>query len=195
MYLLEKYVVDNKKSFLIFDFDKTMFELIINWEQYFENVETDLIFKDRQLYRDYQKGVVSWCNMQNLYIERYGKVMRDQICLNNKISEVKLFQKAIINKPLIDLINKISNVSMFIWSSNTKELIEMVLKKNHILKKFYLIVSRNDLYYLKPNPEGFKKIHQTSIPLNKYLFIGDSQNDAQAAKSIGIDFYEIDYFR
>ena len=46
MDLLKKYIIDHKKTHLIFDFDKTLFELILDWDKYFEDIEKELIIID-----------------------------------------------------------------------------------------------------------------------------------------------------
>ena len=69
-----------------------------------------------------------------------------------------------------------------------------MLKKYNLLPQFKKIVTRNDVAMVKPHPEGFALIKDNNIPLNKYLFIGDSKADKQAAQAVGIDFYKITYF-
>jgi HAD superfamily hydrolase (TIGR01549 family) len=191
---LNEYIFNFKKTHLIFDFDKTLFKIIIDWDKYFDNIENELIHYDKKLFNNYQNGLVSWCDMQNLYIDRYGPEMRKMICINNIQSENSLITDAIPNISLLNLIKSNDKLFLSIWSSNTKISIQNILRKYHILDKFDKIICRDDLKYLKPNPEGFSKIYQPKTTLDKYLFIGDSINDSNAALNCKIDFYKISYF-
>ena len=191
---LFKYILKNNKKQIIFDFDKTLFKLIIDWEKYFQEIENKLISIDKSIYSDYINKLINWCEMQNLYVERYGVSMKKLICANNINSELYLYKKSIPNKYLINLINKLDKHFLYIWSSNTRELIIKILEQNNILIKFKKIVCRNDVQFLKPKPDGFLKLKDPNVSLKSYLLIGDSKNDENAAKNIGIDFYKINYF-
>lgn len=68
------------------------------------------------------------------------------------------------------------------------------LFKYNLNDKFTKIITRDDVKYLKPNPEGFGKIHDPIMPLEKYLLIGDSYSDEKAAEAAKIDFYKINFF-
>lgn len=191
---LFKYILENNKKHIIFDFDKTLFKLIIDWDKYFEKIDSKLISVDISIYSDYKNELINWCEMQNLYVERYGVSMEELICSNNINSELKLYKKSIPNKNLINLINNLDKYFLYIWSSNTRELITKILDQNNILANFKKIVCRNDVQFLKPKPEGFLKLKNPNVPLKSYLMIGDSINDENAAKNIGIDFYKINFF-
>lgn len=191
---LFKYILENNKKHIIFDFDKTLFKLIIDWGKYFEKIDSKLISVDKSIYSDYKNELINWCEMQNLYVERYGVSMEELICSNNINSELKLYKKSIPNKNLINLINNLDKYFLYIWSSNTRELITKILDQNNILTNFKKIVCRNDVQFLKPKPEGFLKLKNPNVSLKSYLLIGDSINDENAAKNIGIDFYKINFF-
>lgn len=190
----EKYLEASKKTRLIFDFDQTLFKIIINWDSYFESIERELVIKDKKIYNNYLNESISWCDMQNFYVKKYGPEMKKLICDNNIKSENSHSVKVVPNNFLMNFIKNSNNFHLYIWSSNTKKLIKSILDKYQILDKFTKIICRDDVDYLKPNPEGFSKIYLPEVDLKKYLLIGDSLNDYGAASNCGIDFYKIDYF-
>ena len=50
---------------------------------------------------------------------------------------------------------------------------------------FEIILSRNDVTYLKPSPEGLKLVlKKLCAPADKTLFVGDSHNDILAANQV-----------
>lgn len=63
-----------------------------------------------------------------------------------------------------------------------------------ITDHFKKVISREDVYLLKPDNEGFKYIYEGGTALDKYLFIGDSDADRIAAEKSGIKFLHIDNF-
>ena len=79
------------------------------------------------------------------------------------------------------------------WSSNSSKAIDKVLKEEGLDKCFKLIVSRSDVDYLKPNPDGFKLIDDGKTNIDQYLFIGDSSNDEGATKALGMDYFEVSF--
>lgn len=184
------------KTHLIFDFDKTLFHLLLNWDTFFDPIRTNLKKIDSSLIDDYEKGKVDWSIVQNLYVKKGGKKIKEMIISNNIHSETKLFRKEIPNLDLLKFIETSDDHKFHIWTSNTKELIKPILKKYSILGKFDKIISRSEVTFLKPNPEGFiEHINKREKKNEKFLFIGNSQNDREAAKRAGIDFYLIDYFK
>ena len=52
-----------------------------------------------------------------------------------------------------------------------------------------------DVDLIKPYTDGFEKIYDLTVPKKRYLIIGDSDNDQEAAKRLGVDFFLIDYFK
>ena len=54
-------------------------------------------------------------------------------------------------------------------------------------------MSRSDVDYLKPNPDGFKLIDDGKTNIDQYLFIGDSSNDEGATKALGMDYFEVSF--
>lgn len=192
---LNNYIINNNKTHIIFDFDKTLFKLIIDWDKYFGEILDDLLRINKKIFLDYEKGKINWCEMQNLYVERYGLSMWDMIRANNIKADLVLLKKYI---PNIDLINFIKNLKndyhLYIWSSNTKELIKKILMKENLIQMFENIICSNDVLFLKPRNDGFLKIRNASVSLDNYLLVGDSKNDENAAINSKIAFYKINYF-
>ena len=82
---------------------------------------------------------------------------------------------------------KSNNISMGVCTNKQEHLAIELLKKINIYDFFEYVAGRNTFDYCKPDPR-----HLTSIieimggDIKKSLMIGDSENDADAAKSAGI---------
>ncbi len=78
----------------------------------------------------------------------------------------------------------------YVWSSNSTKTLERYLKELGISNLFDGVVSRDDVYFIKPDPEGFSLIDDgTSV--GKYLFYGDSQFDKDAARALDVDYVDV----
>ncbi len=61
------------------------------------------------------------------------------------------------------------------------------MKKLGILSQFDVVVSRNDVHYLKPNGEGIRlALDRLEVSREKALYVGDSLDDIQAAREAKI---------
>ncbi|SDU22667.1 HAD family hydrolase [Desulfobacula phenolica] len=64
---------------------------------------------------------------------------------------------------------------------------ETVLERFDLAGYFELVVSRNDVLYLKPFPDGLNlAIEKLCMPADKTLFVGDSINDILAANKVPV---------
>jgi HAD superfamily hydrolase (TIGR01549 family) len=99
------------------------------------------------------------------------------------------------NRTIIDFIKNNLDHTMYLWSSNCERTVKSVLTKEGILDKFKVLITRTNVDFIKPNPEGFLYIYEEGTDLNDYLFVGDNIADRRAANSIGIDFFEVNYFK
>ena len=83
--------------------------------------------------------------------------------------------------------SKENNISMAVCTNKQENLSVDLLKKIKIYDYFEYVAGRNTFNYYKPDPR-----HLTSVieimggDINKSIMIGDSENDADAAKSAGI---------
>ncbi len=62
---------------------------------------------------------------------------------------------------------------------------DTVLDRFNLAGYFELILSRNDVLYLKPSPHGLTlALEKLCMPADKTLFVGDSLNDILAANKV-----------
>jgi HAD superfamily hydrolase (TIGR01549 family) len=191
---LDKYLKENLKTHLIFDFDETIVKLLLPWDRAVIRIEEDISKLDPTIINDYKNRKISYAMLQNLYVEKYNDLALNLILKNNPAFETEELQGYLKNDGIIDFIKE-NNYKNFIWSSNTKFVIEKILEDLNILNKFSKIITREDVKFLKPSLDGFKVIDDKVTPVKNYLFIGDSWNDKDAAKQLSIDYYQEDFFK
>ncbi len=65
--------------------------------------------------------------------------------------------------------------------------VDTLLERFNLVKYFEIILSRNDVSYLKPSPEGLKlALEKLGAPAARTLFVGDSTNDILAADKVSM---------
>ena len=83
--------------------------------------------------------------------------------------------------------SKSNNISMGVCTNKQEHLAVNLLKKIKIYDFFEYVAGRNTFEYCKPDPRHLTNtIEIMSGDIKKSLMIGDSENDADAAKSAGI---------
>ena len=126
--------------------------------------------------------------------KEFGNVQNEQIKKEMVKDFLDFYGKNIVNES--ELINgvkdffiwaKSKNISMAVCTNKTEHLAVDLLKKIGIYDFFEYVAGHNTFDYCKPDPR-----HLTSIveildgDLKKTLMIGDSETDANAAKSAGV---------
>lgn len=190
---LRDYLKTHPKTHLIFDLDKTIVDLRLSWNLLDHYIKDYLVKLDPKIYQQYQNSRITVSQMENAYITKYPQ-SRATIIKNRAKFETENISDVTVNQSLVDFIKSAKGYQFFLWSSNMRHTVKLVLAKIGILKKFTRLITRNDVNFLKPDPEGFAKIKDPRISKENYLMIGDNDLDRQAARAAGIDFYLETYF-
>jgi HAD superfamily hydrolase (TIGR01549 family) len=172
---------------LIFDFDKTIATIPINWtiERInfisFANKNFNISFKNN----------LRVDQMEYKLIEIYPSKVNNILSFRRSL-ESSLISYSVPNKSITDSIKKFDK-DMFIISNNLTGTITHILEDLNILKKFTKIIGIDTYYSPKPSTMSWEKLCQNySFSLDKTLFIGDSpETDGQFARSIGINYFQI----
>ncbi len=180
-----------RKTHLIFDFDETLFTLLLPWEKCLFPIADKLEKLDTGLLKKYYRDEIHLNDLQNEYVQKFGEPVRKLFYDNNVKFETESLTGVLVNRNLKQFLINNKSYEIFIWSSNTHEIIEIVLRKHRLLKKFKKIMTRSNLKFLKPDTEAFEAIYDLKVPKSSYLFIGDSLSDEIAAKNSGIDFFKV----
>ena len=108
------------------------------------------------------------------FIEFYGKNIVNESKLINGVKEFLLWSKK-------------NKISMAVCTNKTEYLAIDLLKKIGIYDFFEYVAGHNTFDYCKPDPRHLTNIIEIlDGDLKKTLMIGDSENDANAAKAAGI---------
>ena len=131
----------------------------------------------------------------NEFVIEYGEEAVVLIKKANQKYEREMSSGFKPNPEIIEFIKQADEYSKFIYSSNSRASVEKGLKELGISDDFKSLVTRDDVSYIKPDPEGFLLIYDPNTPKEDYLMIGNSHSDKDMAKAAGIDFYLVEYFR
>jgi HAD superfamily hydrolase (TIGR01549 family) len=191
---LAEYIKTNNKTHVIFDFDATLFLLVLPWANWKEGLKKELIKIDASIWDEYESGSLNIAGLQNKYLKNHGQTVRDFMNNHCESFEMESLEHYEPNTDLLNTLNELDYVHKYVWSSNAQPVIKLVLDETGLADKFERIVSRQDVDFIKPMPDGFNLIHDKKVDKSKYLMVGDSSHDRGAAEAAGIDFYLTDFF-
>lgn len=191
---LTKYITKHHKTHIIFDFDATLAYVHIPWQHWGKDMHNEFVALDAELWHDlvtHRPGI----EYQNELVERHGDEAVELLRRHATQFEMRHHHKFTPNEALLGELTLFRHTyNLFIWSSNSRQLVESVLQQTGMSQWFTKIVTRDDVQFVKPSPEGFGLIRDPSVPKNRYLLVGDSSHDRDAAAAAGIDFYHTDFF-
>ncbi|MBH1980186.1 HAD hydrolase-like protein [Candidatus Saccharibacteria bacterium] len=180
------------KKHIIFDFDKTLFWLDLEWDYFFDDIEMHMKELDANLFDSYMRNDISWGDMQNMYVHQFGSSISNKISNNSSIVEKRLLKRIVPNDELLNFIRQLDgDITLSVWSSNSRSIIEDTLIEYGLIHRFKTIASRTDVTMLKPFVDGFNLIYDGQSDRSSYLMVGDSDADCRAAAAAGIDFHAV----
>lgn len=190
---LVDYLNNNPKNQLIFDFDNTLVSLQIAWDKWPEAIEAELELLDQAILAAYQEGQLNLSELQNSYVEKFGRRIRDKIIAHCGQFEGQYLRGYKVNEELISEIDSVEGTK-YIWTSNARSTVVAILNELGILGNFEKIIARDDVTFIKPKIDGFEFLYDPKTQKESYLLVGDSGSDAKAASEAAISFYKITYF-
>ena len=173
-----------KYDLFIFDFDGTLVHpLEIDWSK-----------MKHELYKHFKIGIKDDNKMKIsklLYeIKNLGTDTLEMAYKMIREHESYAISKAVFRKELKQLIDKIDSYKykkICIFSSNMDSTIKKILARFALLDKIDFIVSKEDVSFYKPHPQGLLLIlEKYKIPKTKAIYIGNTNNDLISGKSADI---------
>lgn len=75
-----------------------------------------------------------------------------------------------------------------VWTNNAREVTLAALRRFALLDGFELVVTRDEMRRLKPDPDGWRVIRERFTEIQDAVVIGDSWVDGLAAAAAGVPF-------
>jgi phosphoglycolate phosphatase len=75
-----------------------------------------------------------------------------------------------------------------LWTNNAREVTQVALDRFALLPHFDLVVTRDEMRALKPDPDGWRVIAERFGTISDAVVVGDSWVDGLAAQAAGIPF-------
>ena len=192
---LKSYLATHPKKYLLFDFDQTIFTLILPWEIYIKALTQQLLELDPSLKELHTTHNLN--DLENEAVRRHGQRALQIRHRYSREFEKKYLQGVEEHHEITEFINEFGSAAdagytFYLWTSNMRETVEPVLEEHNLRRYFKQLVTKSEVQLTKPEPEGFYKIFDPSYhKKEEFLMIGDSINDKNAAKNAGIDFYSV----
>ena len=159
----------------IFDFDGTIADLSIDWDECRAFVNKGC--KEHQISNE--------LSLSQKIID-LGKISHDYLDVIYQIETTKGAPKYTLIATTINFIKSL-NKEIYIISHNHSKTIADILTKEGLINSCQKIIGINDINFAKPNIEPYQHI-QPYIKLGSSLYIGDRETDRQFAESANLDF-------
>lgn len=184
-------IASNKKH-IIFDFDRTIAIINVNWTNW--HLGAGEIFKKYEpTFVKHLQGEKIY-HLQNDMFKKYGQNIKSEVDAFTRefeASEVNGFDPISRTLKFIKYLHG-RGKSLYIWSSNDSVLVAKSLKELDIFDYFDLLVTRDNVDFLKPETSGFDKhLSGLDADLSSFLMVGDSESDRGAAKNCKIDYLDV----
>jgi phosphoglycolate phosphatase len=75
-----------------------------------------------------------------------------------------------------------------VWTNNARACTARVLEQFALAPHFDLVVTRDEMRRLKPDPDGFRVIRERFVQVAEAVVVGDSWVDGLAARAAGLPF-------
>jgi len=174
---------------VIFDFDNTICDLVIDWDKW-DHAIGEVLRKYDSSYSNHLEGKPV-NNDQNDFIEKYGKPINEELKIAIQNAELSYSTGCSPLDRIVELIKQLDNVELWIWSSNGEETVRKYLKELQIEYKFTQFITRTNVDFIKPSNDGFQKYKRSDLSIEDYLMIGNSANDREAAKNVGLTYIDV----
>jgi len=125
-------------------------------------------------------------------VRKYGKSFRDAMSAFNEKFEFENYSACIPNSQLIKFIKANPQKQQFIVTNQNRLLLNKLLLELGIAQLIERTITRDDVLFIKPDPEGILKLIDPTVPLSQYIYVGDSDSDAIAAKAARIEFERVE---
>ncbi len=179
------------KKYLVFDFDRTLAKMEIDWNGWvtgmidiFDQYDVNHGYRPEKNPHEYYNALVS----------RFGQPLADQAKAFNQAYEAEYLTGFTPNVELVEFVKNLTDHTLFVYSSNSRPTVLRGLETLGIVELFTQIISKDDVTYVKPHPEGFYLIENFRRDKDQFLMIGDSSSDRGAARAAEIDFVECRVF-
>lgn len=188
---LDRYLNQNNKKHVIFDFDETLFTLHLPWQDFKKEMVLRLMQLDPALSLENQNDLLT--PLMNVALQKYGKIAKEIINGYSEYFESEHLQNISVNEEMLNFIREYyKNYDFYIWSSNTYKTVHAVLENHALVPFFKKIITQDRVMMLKPYPDGFNHIFdEKTQKKEEFILIGDSSFDIEASKNAGIDFLHI----
>ena len=165
---------------VIFDFDGTIVDLSVDWLGLKNDLRETFSISDAM-------GINHMLGM----ITHDSKNQRDIRRAFSFVEQYELQQKeqSLVHGDIVRCIKSLYsvNIRLAVFSNNMRKTVQYFLKREHIYHLFHPIVTKQDVLFFKPHPEGLEKIISAwGIDKRSLLYIGNDANDKICGERFGI---------
>lgn len=178
------------KTHVVFDFDETIATVLVNWPLWQRKMLALLRLFDPSY--DPENAFVKADHI-NSFIRCFGDEARTPIVELNREMEQGHCSGLTKNDACLALVRALygAGFCLSVWSSNDSSTLAKHLFDLGIIELFSPIVGRDHVRFIKPDPDGWRLVNPEKLPVEQFVFIGDSASDRGACGALGLDFVHV----
>jgi len=189
-----------KKKHFLFDFDNT----IVDTNEYNKLIFSKTLLKyDVKVSDDYINEFFAK-HIGNTIREIYTFIVKeldkelsvDELLETDKTMQISNVSNVKIINGFFELLERLieERKTLHIYTNRRMDTLQPILKNLGLLKYFSNIVSCVDVGINKPDIDCLGSLKMDILNNSDYVYIGDSDVDAEFAKNLGIDYFFIDRY-
>ncbi len=187
-------VVEKKPGLLIFDLDDTLVHSKIDFARLGQWIREQIIAY--QIVKPGGEGLDAMSVSQMLHLAQehdvvHGTNYAKGLWKRVEDAEMEGVLRATVEENAQEILAELKNKDylLSIFTNNSSLVAETVLEKFYLASYIDKVVTRDEVKYLKPNPEGLLLLKESfEKQVEKIFYIGDSWIDGLAANRAGIPF-------
>ena len=188
---LIKFIESSQYTDIIFDFDETIVQLLIDWS--YLKIDREQLAKkyDEENYLK-ENG---WYAFDKMLVEKYSEAWKIDLDKMFMTAEENHFLGLNENTDLIAFIKEnAKKYNFYVLSNNTQNTLYRVISELEMTKCFHIVLWRDNVSAPKPNPEGIETIIKSQqLKKENTLMVWDSEtSDIAAAERAEVDSFLID---
>jgi len=185
------FIESSEYTDIIFDFDETIVQLLIDWSYLkMDREQLAKIYEEEPFLKEN-----GWYSFDKMLVEKYWERGKKDLDKMFSAAEDNHFMGMVENELLIEFIkNNAQQYNFYVLSNNTQNTLYKVISELEMTKCFHIVLWRDNVSAPKPNPEGINTIIKSQkLKKENTLMVGDSEwSDIAAADRAEIDSFLID---
>ena len=124
------------------------------------------------------------------HVRQHAPHLEPEILAIPQVHERRAMEQAVLEPFAVEALEALRQLGFAtaIWTNNDRVVADFVLSRFDLLRHLDLVVTRDDVVALKPDPDGLRVVRERWPAAHHIVMVGDAWVDGAAAQAGGIPF-------